>query len=156
MAGFGATPGTDYTNLFGNVGGAVKDIFGGIGMAASADQYRMAAKLAGQNEEYTKVSTALKDTQIQRQVYKALGSEEAATSAAGFADSGSALDLLRESAQQGALQRSVNQQQGLITEAGYAEQQKVYKSMAETADTGSFFSFLGAGLKVVGALAAIF
>jgi hypothetical protein len=52
---------------------------------------------------------------------------------AGFAESGSALDLLCSSVQQGALTHAVLGQQGLITEAGYTERAQSYKTMADAA-----------------------
>jgi hypothetical protein len=47
--------------------------------------------------------------------------------------SGSALDLLRSGAQQGALTKQVLGQQGLITEAGYTEQATAYTNMEAAA-----------------------
>ena len=52
---------------------------------------------------------------------------------AGLGQTGSALDILRESASQGALTHAVLGQQGLITEAGYEEQATSYKNMAQAA-----------------------
>jgi hypothetical protein len=46
-----------------------------------------------------------------------LGGQEADVAGAGFSEGGSALDLLRSSASQGALTHAVLGQQGLITEA---------------------------------------
>ncbi len=43
---------------------------------------------------------------------------------AGLGESGSALDILRDSASQGALTKATLGQQGLINEAGYQEQQQ--------------------------------
>jgi hypothetical protein len=40
------------------------------------------------------------------------------------------MDILRESASQGALQRAVLSEQGLITERGYAEQAQSFSNMA--------------------------
>ncbi len=83
--------------------------------------------------------------------------------ASGFASSGSALDLLRDSAAQGAMTKAVLGQQGLIEEAGYEEQAKSYQlmssaaNMAATADekaaTGMYFS---AAIKAVAAVASMF
>jgi hypothetical protein len=88
------------------------------------------------------MSTAIKESQADRNLYQALGTTRAdfavglfarpmncriwRCSGAGFAESGSALDLLRESASQGAMTKAVLGEQGLITEAGYQEQAQSY------------------------------
>jgi hypothetical protein len=52
--------------------------------------------------------------------------------------SGSSLDLMRDSASQGALTHAVLGQQGLITEAGYAEQATSYEMMSQAAQQAGF------------------
>lgn len=136
---------------FGDFGGAVSDLFSGFGAEAQAGlkakglriqaqgdlaeahNYDLAAGLAGQNAQFTEASTAIKEAQIERQTTLALGGQRADIAGAGFAASGSALDMLRDSASQGALTKAVAGQQGLITEAGYNEQQKSYETMASAA-----------------------
>jgi hypothetical protein len=127
--------------------GTISGISAGIGdiFAASADkskaqfdltegqEYSEAAALAGQNEQFTQMSTAIKEAQQSRQIAMGEGATEAGVAGAGFAKSGSALDIMRSNAQQGALQQAVTGQQGLITEAGYAEQQSSYTLMAGAA-----------------------
>ena len=95
---------------------------------------RLPAQLAGQNAQFTQMSTAIKDAQTAREISKAQGATTAAVAGGGFATSGSALDILRDSAQQGAITRAVGQQQGLVTEAGYNEQQQSYTLMAGAAN----------------------
>lgn len=101
------------------------------GDIAEAESYDLAAGLARQNEQFTRTSTEIKQTQLDRDLFKATGQTQADVAGAGFANKGSALDILRESASQGALQRAVLGQQGLITEAGYEEQAKSYETMAK-------------------------
>jgi hypothetical protein len=79
------------------------------------------------------MSTAIKESQADRNLYQALGQTKADVASAGFAQSGSALDLLRESASQGAMTKAVLGEQGLITEAGYQEQAQSYSDMAAAA-----------------------
>jgi hypothetical protein len=132
-------------------GGTITGISAGISdiFAASADkakaqfditegqEYTLAGQLAGQNEQFTQMSTAIKEAQQSRQIAQAQGATAAAVGGAGFAASGSALDIMRSNAQQGALQQAVTSQQGLITEAGYAEQQQSYNLMAGAANTAA-------------------
>jgi hypothetical protein len=141
---------------------AVSDIFGGIGSLykakgsrLEAQAYDKAAALARLNEQYTKESTDIKEFQQQRDSYKQIGGQEAEIGASGFAATGSALDILRESASQASLTKSVIGQQGLIEEAGYEEQAQSYDLMAQAsreaakADTwGAVGKFVGAAISV--------
>lgn len=176
---------------FGDAGGAVTDLFGAFGATKSADisaeglrlkaqgdlaeagQYDLASTLANQNEQYTEASTAIQQAQQQRSTTMQVGGEQAAVAGAGFAQSGSALDILADSARQGALAQATLGQQGLITEAGYKEQAQSYTMMASTARTtaageedianktedagtlSSFGDFAGAALKGAAAIATI-
>jgi hypothetical protein len=128
-------------STIGEIGGAVSDLF-----QASADkskaqfdllegqEYSDAAALATQNEQFTQMSTAIKEAGENRQVTMALGKTQADVAGAGFAESGSALDILRSGAQQGAIVKAATGEQGLIQEAGYAEQATSYNLMATAAD----------------------
>jgi hypothetical protein len=84
-----------------------------------ATEYTDAAALAAQNEQYTKESTTIKEAQQARSLTLAQGGIQANQAGGGFAMSGSSLDILRDSAGQGAIAHAVIGQQGLITEAGY-------------------------------------
>jgi len=55
------------------------------------------------------------------------------------------MDILRSSTQQGALNRSVIQQQGLITEAGYTEQAASYNLMQQTSGVAAQAQTVAAG-----------
>ena len=164
-------------------GAATSDLY-----AAEAEQYKIegtkfeqqsyqeAAALAGQNEQFTAISTRIKAAQAQRELYTSLGTTTANVAGAGLANSGSALDILRESASQGALTRAVIKSQGLITEAGYNEQQQSYLNMvgaanaaisgdtvaqqadyaaASTAKTAATLDFVGAAVAGAASLASL-
>jgi hypothetical protein len=132
---------------FNDAAGAVADIFAssadstkaeGLRIKAKGDllegqNYDMAAVLAGQNEKFTEQSTAIKQAQLDRSNTMTLGGQAADVAGAGFAASGSALDLMRDSASQGALTKAVAGEQGLITEAGYTEQQTSYQNLSKAA-----------------------
>lgn len=132
------------STTFQGIGGAVTDILQGQASArslrlkasgdrAEAENYDLASALAGQNADFTRQSTDVKTTQAQRQEYLALGQTSADVAGAGFQMSGTGLDLMRMGAQQAALSKAVLSQQGLITEAGYKEQQTAYTKMAAAA-----------------------
>ena len=151
---------------FSDIGTAVSDIFAAQGDVLKAKgaefeqkSYLEAADLAKQNEQFTEMSTAIKESQADRNLYQALGTTRADVAGAGFAASGSALDILRESASQGAMTKAVLGEQGLITEAGYQEQAQSYTDMANAAGvaiqadklaaTGAYW---GAGISMAAAL----
>jgi hypothetical protein len=138
----------------------VSDIFAGVGDFAKASmdineqqEYELAGKLATQNEQFTQMSTAIQEAQQQREITQALGKTTAQVAGAGFADSGSAIDILRSGAQQGAQAQAVLSEQGLITEAGYKEQAQSYSLMASAAgEAASAEKIAGIGSIVAGVL----
>jgi hypothetical protein len=156
-------------STFTDIAGAVSDLFGSSADKAKAQgdfieaqDYTLASNLANQNEQFTETSTAIKEAQADRQLYMTMGAEKADTAGAGFANSGSALDLLRSSAQQGALNKAVLGQQGLITEAGYKEQAQSYTNMAQAAtiagnaeEEAAKGSDITAGLKIAAAVFSV-
>jgi hypothetical protein len=101
---------------------------------AEGQEYTLASDLATQNAQFTQASTSIKETQINREETKALGTTTANQAGAGFATSGSGLDILRETASSGSIAKAAANQQGLITEAGYNEQAASYTLMATAAD----------------------
>jgi hypothetical protein len=142
---------------------AVSDIFAGFaegeqiqGAEAEQQQYELAAGEAGQEAQYTVMSTALQTAQEQREINLSLGKTQAQVAGAGLSLSGSALDVLRSSAAQGALQKATTQYQGLITQQGYEEQQAAYQTMANAAgaaikgdELAQIGSFVGAGISLL-------
>ncbi len=149
-----------------SIGAGVSDIFAGFGDLAKAkgdllegQVYGEAATLALQNEQYTKMSTDIQQAQQQRELYLSLGRTTSEVAGAGFSSSGSALDILRESASQGALAKAVVGEQGLITEAGYREQAQSYELMQQAANsaasaekTAAIGSFIAGGIDIVAGL----
>src|SRR4051812_37238971 len=127
-------------STFTDLAGAASDLFSveghhikAKGDLIEAGNYDMASELAQQNKQFTAGSASIKQAQLDRENYKMAGGQQADVAGAGFAQSGSAIDLLHESASQAALTKFVGEQQGLITEAGYEEQSKSFKNMAVSA-----------------------
>jgi len=123
-----------------SLGAAANDLFSidthrtkAQGLRLEAKNYDLASEYAIKNEKFTEVSTAIKQAQTDREIYKTIGGQQADVAGAGFAASGSALDLMRDSASQGALVKAVGAAQGLITEEGYRVQAESYKNMGEAA-----------------------
>lgn len=137
------------------------------GSRVEGQNYDLAAVLAGQNEEFSRQSTGVKLTMADRQLYQTIGGQQSQLAASGFANAGSALDILRDSASQGALTHSLVQQQGLMEEASYHEQQTAYANLAqyakyaasveeEQADTAITNSYITAGIKTASSFATLF
>lgn len=153
---------SDLTSLFGkvgpvgtSVGGAVSDIFAAEGDKAEAQQYGVAAGLAGANIQYTEQMTAVKEAQEQRDLYRTIGSQQAGYAGGNVAASGSALDVLRSSIQQGSLQQYVLGAQGAAQEASYREQQQAYNIMQDAANNAAKGSDIAAGIKGATAVASL-
>src|SRR6266852_5344230 len=154
-ASFGAGAASD---IFSSQLGAKSLKIKAQGDLAEARSYDMAAQLALLNKQYTVTETAVKEVQNEREVYQTISSQQAGVAGGGLAASGSALDLLRSSASQGALSHAIIGQQGLITEAGYQEQHDSYVNMAaalrtaaseeqDLASETSAFGFITGGIK---------
>lgn len=158
--------------------GAVGDILGGQttakglrikaeGERVEAANYTDAAAFARDNIEFTRQSVAVKQLQADRAYMLGIGATEASVAGAGFAQSGSALDILRESAAESGLTQQVLTQQGVITEAGFEQQAKAYERLAsyamwsagreeELADNAERNSYITGVIKAGAAVASIF
>jgi len=129
------------TGTINSIGGAVGDLFAAEGYRSKAKglqfekaNYTAAAGMADKNAEFTELSTGIKLAQLDRSIFKSLGQTTADVAGAGFASSGSALDILADSASQGSLTKSVTQQQGIIDAENYKVQAQSYRNMAQAAD----------------------
>lgn len=135
-------------STFSGLGGAVSDIFGAVGSAQAASGYTKAAGIARENEGIAEQSTRIQEMQAQRQIFQVLGGQKADVAGAGLSASGSALDVMRDSAQQGSLTKQLVASQGAITALGYEQEASSYDSMASAAKTSSSGGFLGGLLKI--------
>lgn len=92
------------------------------GVTAEANQYGIAGDISTQNAALAQVSGSLQQYQNTRTLMKTLGTQAAGISSAGFADSGSAVDLARSSLQQGLLQGQVIGTNTQLEAGGYFQQ----------------------------------
>lgn len=104
------------------------------GDLTEAGNYDLAASLATENAQFTEASTRIQQTMADRQIYQAIGTEKAGFAGAGLSDN---LDLLRDSASQGALQKALIGSQGQIAEAGYTEQAQSFTNLSSYAKYGA-------------------
>jgi hydroxyethylthiazole kinase-like sugar kinase family protein len=142
------------------IGGAVSDLFTGFGdiykmkgLEAEQQQYEIAAQEASQQAHYTLVSGAIQQAQSNRELYLSTGRTTSEVAGAGFAASGSALDILRSSASQGALKSAAIGQQTQIQAQSLEEQAQSYEAMANAtgeaakeSNLASIGSFISAGI----------
>jgi hypothetical protein len=147
------------------VAGGVSDIFAGFGdidkMKADEleqGQYDQAAAFAGQEAQFSQQSTAIQVAQKNRETTMAMGRTASEVAGAGFAASGSALDIMRSNAQQGALAQAVTSENGMIQTQGYEQQQQSFETMAtiagnaaKQANLASIGSFAAAGISFAAA-----
>lgn len=138
---------------FADIGGSVKDLFGGIGEFESASGYEAAAKFATQNAEIATQSTQIQEVQAQRKIYQTIGGQKADIAGAGLSESGSAQDVMRSSAEQGSLTKQLIANQGAINVAGYEEEASNYSSMASAAKASGTGSIIGSVVDAAAAFA---
>lgn len=138
---------------FGDIGGAVSDIFGGVGQFQAAKGYKAASAAAAENAQLAEQNARIQGVMAQRQITKTIGGQQADVAGAGLANSGSALDLLRDSAQQGSLTKQLIANQGDINVLGYQAESANYSAMASAAQTAGAGGILGG---IVKAAAAVF
>lgn len=139
---------------FSDLGGAVSDIFGAIGSFAQAKGYKAAAGYAASNAEITEQSTRIQEYQQQRTLEKTLGGQQSDVAGAGLAASGSALDLFRDSAQQGSLTKQLIANQGAINVQGYKAEAASYSAQASAASAAGKGGILSGIIKGVSAVAS--
>lgn len=137
---------------FGGLGAGISSIFGGLGDFAEANAYSKASKIAASNAQIEERTTALNEEMASRKIFQTIGSERAQTASAGFAMSGSALDLLRSSTEQGALTKQIIANQGQIQAQGYLQEAAAYKGMEKAANTSGIGGIVGGVLGAVGSL----
>lgn len=146
----------DIAGGLGDISGAVGDLFGAVGGEQAAASYGKAASIASQNEALTLRSGQIQEQQEGIAITKALGGEEATTAGAGLSMSGSAVDLMRSSVQQGALSKQLLANQTEITAQGYAQQAAAYKGQQQAAQTQAAGKGIGGILGVAASAISIF
>lgn len=137
------------------IGGAVSDLFEAKGQRIAAKGYDRAAALTEQSADLARVASNIRLRQTSREAYRIIGGQQSDVAAAGFAASGSALDLLRSSQSEAALELGLVQTQGAIDVLDYTATAEGYRTQASQARSSSKGSVFGAILKGVAAVGAI-
>jgi len=139
-----------------DAGGAVSSLFGARGARSSARSYDEAQRIAEENARLARSATEIRDIQLKRTIFKTLGTQQAQVAGAGFAASGSALDLARDSAAQGEHARAINQAQGAITANSYLEQAGMFGGMSDAARASATGQGIAGLIQSGGALYALY
>jgi hypothetical protein len=135
-------------NQFSYAGNAASDLFSGFatyegdetkaeGLETEATNDTAAAALATQDAEVASENLGVQEYQEERALSKAQGTTESEYAAGGFQTSGTAVDVLRSNAQEGAMQEAVTNIQGQSTIEGYQEQATAYENLASYASSAA-------------------
>lgn len=141
---------------FGNLGQGVQDLFQATGDRLEAKNYEEAQHLAEIEKSVTEQSTAIQQAQAGRQIEATIGAQKSGVAAGGFTETGSALSLLQNSAQQAALTHQVIAQQGLLTETSQQAQADAYGNMASAAKNAATGATVGGVVGIIGSVAKLF
>ena len=140
---------------FTDLGGSISSLFSGMGELAAASAYTQASQLNQSNAAISQASGQLNAQLATRNAYQTMSTTQASTEATGFTLSGSAGDILREQAQQGALAKSVALSQGELQSQSFAAQAAAEQGQAASAKMSGGGGILGGLLKGLGAVASI-
>lgn len=178
--GGGSTASSGSTNYSGAVslgvgaiqsaGGAVADLYAAQGATtsaaadeAAASEFGSAAALAGQNALIYQSSGQIQQAATKRALYQTQGTASADVGANGLRMSGSAADILKSNASQGAIQLAMQQAQTGINVTGAQEQQTAYEAeqtqatgaakVAEAAASGDTMGSIIGGISTVAEIA---
>lgn len=109
----------------------------------SAGAYSAGAKYAAINEGIAREAGRIKEFQTNRAIFQTLGQQRTAYAGGGLKQSGTAIDVYRNSVSQGALERAIVQEQTEINVTGYQEQESMFKGMAAAATAAGTAGVLG-------------
>lgn len=133
------------SSLLGGLGGLFSSNAEAKGFEQSAAYYQKAARYAG-------LEAKIKDRMTRREVYRAVGGAQADIAASGLKLAGSAIDVVKDSAREGALSLSLVRLQGQIEQSSYMAQAAQAQSSASSKKSGGIGSMLGSVIGIAGAL----
>lgn len=128
---------------FSYIGSGIQDIFAAGGLKQDAASLDKAAAMEDVNAKLTEASTDIQHAAAERDIYKVLGGQASDIAAAGFTMSGTALDLARDSARQGAITQSLIEVQGNIDTQTHLIQAQNLRAQAASARSAANASMFG-------------
>jgi hypothetical protein len=137
--------------------GAAESLLGGIGSVlggnAEAKGFKQAAAYYEKAAKYAGIETRIKERMTRREIFKTVGGAQADVAHSGLRLAGSAIDVIKDSAREGALSLSLVRLQGDIEQSSYmAQAAQAASSASSSKKSGGLGGILGA----VGAVASLF
>lgn len=151
--------GMDWGEIAGQAGGALNDFgtaFGDLtaskGSKEAAKSFGEAASLEDENAQIAKASGAIEQAQMGRAVYQNMSQATAAMGGNGLKLTGSGQDILRSSAQQGALAGAKIGAQTQVQVTGYEAQAGAYRSQQKQEEMLSKSQQSSGGMSAMGGI----
>jgi len=141
---------------FSSLGSAAGDLFASKGYKQQAKGFQKAAALSRETAVLAGVAGEIQAVRTKREAYKVIGGQKADVAGAGFAASGSALDLLRGSTAEAALDLALTATQTSITVKGYEAEAESYKAQGEAAASQGKSSFISGVFKAAVGIGSLF
>lgn len=132
-------------DIFSGIGSAVGDFFAASGHKKAAKAYDQAAVYARQGAQLEGVSTEIAQMQVERNVYRTIGAQNAALAGAGFESS---FDLLSDSQRQGAIDFATAGIQGAVNILGQEASAAAYAGQAASERAQAKGGLFGGILKI--------
>lgn len=136
--------------------GAAEDLLGGLGGflggSSASKGAKAASKAYAKAAQLTLLETGIKETAASRNIYQVLGGARADIAASGLKNAGSAADLMRSSAQQGAITKAIIGIQGQIDYSSLTAQSQAAAQQASASSSGGWMSAIGGVLGAVGSI----
>lgn len=132
----------------GAIGGGISGLFSGVSSLFAAGSFGQAANIYGQDIQLSKESTALKEYVATHEAFAGMGATRAAYGAAGLKTSGSALDVLGESAKLASLNKSQISIQGAIEQNDFLLKQQAAKSQETSSIIGGIGGIVGGAASI--------
>ena len=137
--------------------GAATDLLGGVGSylsgSAASSGSKDAAAAYAKAAQYATLETGIKEQMASRSIYQTIGLAKAQVGASGLKESGSAEDVMRSSAQQGALTKALIETQGNAEVASYTGMSQAASAAAKSQSSGGILGAIGG---IIGAIGSIF
>ena len=144
---------------FGDIFGGIGDLFASQGSQTAADLFGQAVTVGGQELQLEKASGNIEEAAAGRQIYHTISTQQAQVAGSGLAESGSALDILRASRQQGSIQQQVIGANIGIQEEGTQLQiisAQAQQAQAQATAEAQLFAGIGGIVGGIGSLTNLF
>lgn len=130
-------------DYFGAAGSLFSTVGTFVGQQSAASASRASAKSYRKAAELTRLQTNLRLLAANRDIFRTIEGSRADVAASGFAQTGSAEDIIRSSVQEASLSRSIISTQGNIEYTGLMGQAEAAQETAKGQSTSSALGLIG-------------